>query len=247
MSDRILISIFRLFENHEKLSCASLLSTWSSPGDTRSGDALGAVLGLDAAKVFHTCLNYPRELKFNMEHEYHDPSGLKEELYDPLFLNLIFSRAVSGNSLASALSWVQFFRTNIVCAVIRSLSSKDGAFRELALFNLSGLWKLLEVRGRAQQLWRHVLNILFLVSGYARETSCYLYPESTARSYPRADRWEQSPEASYICDPNIVSCNTRDFLPVQLHLSPHRPVLVTTGRVGCPGCSHVPWDALLRF
>ena len=152
MSDRALISIFHLFEDHEKLSCASLLSAWSGSGNTGSGDALGAVLSLDAAKVFHTCLNYPRELKFNLEHEYHDLSWLKEDLYDPLFLNLIFSRVVSGNSLVSALSWVQFFRTNIVCVVIRSLSSKDGAFRELALCNLSGLWKLLEVRGGAQQL-----------------------------------------------------------------------------------------------
>ena len=246
-SDRTLISIFRLFENHEKLSCTSLLSTWSSSGDARSGDALGAVLGLDAAKVFHTCLNYPRELKFNLEHEYHEASGLKEELYDPFFLNLIFSRVVSGNSLVSALSWVQFFRTNIVSVVIRSLSSKDDAFREQALFNLSGLWKILEVRERVQKPREYVLIVLFPVGGYARETSCYLYPESTARSYPCTYGWGQPPEASYVRDPNIVSCNTRDFLSVQLHLSPHRPILVTTGRVGCSGCSHVPWDALFRF
>lgn len=146
MSDRTILSIFHLFEIHKKLSCASLLSTWSSSGDTGSTDALGAVLSLDAGKVFHTCLNFPRGLKFNLDHEYHEKSEFREELYDPLFLVLIFARVVSGNAPASALTWVQFFRTNILCVVIRSLSSKDDAFRELAVWNLSGLWRLLEVR-----------------------------------------------------------------------------------------------------
>jgi nucleolar pre-ribosomal-associated protein 1 len=146
VSDRTVLSVLHLFEVHKKLSCASLLSTWSSSGDTGSPDALGAVLSLDAAKVFHTCLNFPRGLKFDLDHEYHDKTGFREELYDPLFLNLIFARVISGNHPTSALSWVQFFRTNMVCVVIRSLSSKDDAFRELALYNLSGVWKLLEVR-----------------------------------------------------------------------------------------------------
>lgn len=146
LSDRAIISIFHLFELHKKLSCASILSTWSSSGDIKPSDALSAVLNLDAGKVFHSCLNFPSGLKFALGHEYHDKSKFREGLYDPLFLNLIFARVVSGNSPSSALSWVQFFRTNIVCVVIRSLSSKDDAFRELALCNLSGLWKLLEAR-----------------------------------------------------------------------------------------------------
>ena len=158
-SDRTLISIFHLFEVHKKLSCASLLSTWSGSGDTGSTEASGAVLSLDAGKVFHTCLNFPCGLKFDLGHEYHDQSEFREELYDPLFLNLIFAKVVSGNSPSSALSWVQIFRTNIVCVVIRSLSSKDDAFRELALCNLSGLWKLLEVRKtRVQRFQTYVLT-----------------------------------------------------------------------------------------
>jgi nucleolar pre-ribosomal-associated protein 1 len=145
-SDRTLISVFHLFEVHKKLSCASVLPTWSSSGDTGPNGAWDAVLSLDAGKVFHTCLNFPRGLKFDLDHKYHDKREFREELYDPLFLNLVFARVVSGNSPSSALSWVQFFRTNIVCVVIRSLSSKDDAFRELALCSLSGLWKLLAVR-----------------------------------------------------------------------------------------------------
>ena len=146
VSDRTILRIFHLFEVHKKLSCASLLSTWSGSGDTGSTDALEAVLSLDAGKVFHTCLNFPRRLKFDLNHQYPDQSEFREEEYDPLFLNLIFSRVVSGNTPSSALSWVQFFRTNILCVVIRSLSSKDVAFREFAVWNLSGLWRLLEVR-----------------------------------------------------------------------------------------------------
>lgn len=160
-SDRTLISIFHLFEVHKKLSCASLLSTWSSSADTGSNDALGAVLNLDAAKVFHTCLSFPRGLKFDLEHEHHDQSELREELYDPLFLNLIFARVVTGNPPSSALAWVQLFRTNIVCVIIRTISSKDDAFRELALCNLSGLWKLLEVRKMQMREFRKYTLITF--------------------------------------------------------------------------------------
>lgn len=153
--DRTILAIFHLFEVHKKLSCASLLSTWSSSGDSCSTDALEAALSLDAGKVFYTCLNFPRGLKFDLNHEYYDKSEFRQELYDPLFLNLVFARAVLGNSPSSVLSWVQFFRTNIVCVVIRSLSSKDDAFRELALSNVSGLWKLLEVIG----MWSKNLGI----------------------------------------------------------------------------------------
>jgi nucleolar pre-ribosomal-associated protein 1 len=152
VSDRTILSILHLFEVHRKLSCASLLFTWSSSGDTGSTDALNTVLSLDAGKVFHTCLNFPRGLKFDLDHEYHDESEFREELYDPLFLILIFARVVSGNGPSSAFSWVQFFRTNILCAVIRSLSSKDDTFRELAVWNLSGLWRLLDVRTQTQQV-----------------------------------------------------------------------------------------------
>ena len=145
-SDRTILSILHLFEVHKRISCASLLSTWSSSGDTGSVDALDAVLSLDAGKAFHTCLNFPRGLKFDLDHEYHDKSEFREDLYDPLFLTLLFARVVSGNGPSSAISWVQFFRTNILCVVIRSLSSKDDVFRELAIWNLSGLRRLLEVR-----------------------------------------------------------------------------------------------------
>lgn len=141
--------MLRLFEVHKKLSCASLLSTWSNSGGIGSTDVLEAVLSLDAGKVFHTCLNFPSRLKFDLNQECHDKSEFREELYDPLFLNLLFAKVVSGNAPSSALSWVRFFRTNILCVVIRSLSSKDDGFRELAICNLSGLWRLLQVRTRA--------------------------------------------------------------------------------------------------
>ena len=145
-SDRTTLSILHLFEVHKKLSCASLLSSWSSSGDTASADALEAVLSLDAGKVFHTCLDFPRGLKFDLDHEYHDKAEFREDVYDPLFLTLVFAKVVSGNAPSSVLSWVRLFRTNILCVVIRSLSSKDEVFRQLAIWNLSGLWKLLEVR-----------------------------------------------------------------------------------------------------
>jgi len=173
-SDRTLFSIFHLFEVHKKLSCASVLSTWSSSGDIGSTDASGAVLSLDAGKVFRTCLSFPRELKFDLGHEYMDKVELQEELYDPLFLNLLFARVVSGNSPSSALSWVQFFRTNIVCVVIRSLSSKDDAFRELAICNLSGLWKLLEARKRERSI-----SLQFVDFSFSSRSTCKKNPMSS--------------------------------------------------------------------
>jgi len=90
--DRTILAIFHLFEVHKKLSCASLLSTWSSSGDPSSTDAWEAALSLDAGKVFHTCLNFPRGVKSDSNHKYHDKSEFRQELYDPLFLNLVFAR-----------------------------------------------------------------------------------------------------------------------------------------------------------
>jgi hypothetical protein len=74
----------------------------------------------------------------------------------------------------------------------------------------------------------HVIYLLNLLRGHI--------PAPTDGSGP--------PRLPYVCIPNTVSRDTRDILPVQLYLSSHRPVLVTTGGAGCSRYSHVPRDAL---
>ena len=68
------------------------------------------------------------------------------QMYDPVFVMLLFGHVFSHSPPASALAWVALFRTNIVSLLIRTLSSKDSDMRKVALCQIVTLWKSLEVR-----------------------------------------------------------------------------------------------------
>jgi len=80
-----------------------------------------------------------------------DVEGVEEgsvggnEVYDPLFVILIFCQGILEGPPDSSLSWVQLFRSNVVSLIIRSLSSPDDDLRMLALAQMRMLWKILEV------------------------------------------------------------------------------------------------------
>lgn len=67
------------------------------------------------------------------------------QLYDPLFLMLLFAQTLAENSPSSAFAWVELFRTNIVSLLIKAVSSKCGGIREVALCQIAALWQHLEV------------------------------------------------------------------------------------------------------
>ena len=143
-SDRKLLSIFQLFETQRKISVASLLSQWSATPDILSSNALEAVQSLDAILVLRTCLHFPKWRTLADQTNFSENSR-DAQLYDPVFLLLIFAQSMAEKIPESAFSWIELFRTNIVSLVIRTLSAKDQNLREVARSQLAGLWAHLEV------------------------------------------------------------------------------------------------------
>lgn len=123
---------------------ALLLSSWSSSPDIPSADASEAIRSLDPGRVLRTCLGFPRCRRFEVQ-EVHALSRHETLLYDPVFLLLLFAQAMSESPPTSALAWVELFRTNIICLVIRTLSSRDDKMRELALLQMTALWGSIQV------------------------------------------------------------------------------------------------------
>ncbi len=71
--------------------------------------------------------------------------AVDEQIYDPLFIILLFSQMLIEGPPTSALGWVQLFRTNVVSLLIRALSSHQGSFREMAISQISGLYQHMQV------------------------------------------------------------------------------------------------------
>ncbi|KAF8622432.1 hypothetical protein AX15_007016 [Amanita polypyramis BW_CC] len=159
-SDLKLFSIFQLFEEERKLSTAKLFGRWSTNPSALSSNYLEAIQSLDPSTVMRTCLHFPKwrrlEDQSRRSIENHDA-----QLYDPVFLILMFGDMLSENPPTSAFAWVEMFRTNIVGLLIRSLSSKDAQIRDLSLCNLAALWKSLQVADMFEK--PHVLYIINLL------------------------------------------------------------------------------------
>ena len=146
-SDRRILAIFQLFEAERSTPITSLISRWSSAGDSASQTALDAVQSLDPVLVLRTCLNYPkwRDLSTPVEHR---AESWEEPLYDPIFLVLLFAQMILECPPTTTLAWVEVFRTNIVSLMIRMMSAREGEVRELAANQLASLWLCLEVFDR---------------------------------------------------------------------------------------------------
>lgn len=107
---------------------------------------MDCIAGLDPARVFRTCLDFPpcRVHREEEDLDEEDPRG--GEVYDPLFIILLFCHGLLEGPPDNALSWVQLFRSNIVSLIIRSLSSPDDDLRRLGRAQMQMLWKVIEVR-----------------------------------------------------------------------------------------------------
>lgn len=144
-SDRQLLSIFQLFELQRKTSVATIIGRWSASLDATSSTFLEALQSLDSIRVLRTCLVYPTRRSFAEEVD--DKGSLYDgQIYDPVFVMLLFGQMISHSPPGSALAWVELFRTNVVSLLIRALSSKDNNMRNVALCQITTLWKCLEVR-----------------------------------------------------------------------------------------------------
>ncbi len=122
-----------------------LISRWSATLNTESETALEAIQSLDPIIVLRTCLNFPQWRRLEDQStkvvDFNDTA-----LYDPTFLMLLFSQMLTDQTPTSAFGWIELFRSNIVSLFIRALSAKDGQIRDLALCQIVGLWRKMQVR-----------------------------------------------------------------------------------------------------
>ncbi|KAJ7459833.1 ribosome 60S biogenesis N-terminal-domain-containing protein [Mycena latifolia] len=159
-SDRKLLSIFQLFETQRKISVASLLGQWSAAPEVPSPNALEAVQSLDAILVLRTCLHFPKWRCLADQAAFVENSR-DAQLYDPVFLILVFAQAMAEKIPETAFGWIELFRTNIVGLLIRALSAKDQNLRDAARSQLAALWAHLETADMQEQPHVvYVLNIL---------------------------------------------------------------------------------------
>ncbi|CAK5281477.1 unnamed protein product [Mycena citricolor] len=160
-SDRKLLSILRLFEDERKVSIAAFLSQWSPSVDVPSTGALEAVQSLDPVVVLRTCVHFPDWRKLAAGEAGVRESSSHAQIYDPVFLILLFAHAMAEDVPESAFAWIQIFRTNVVSLVIRGLSSKDADLRHVAWAQLAALWAHLESADMQEQPQVvYVLNVL---------------------------------------------------------------------------------------
>jgi nucleolar pre-ribosomal-associated protein 1 len=145
-ADRHLFHIFRLYEETRKMSIAPFLARWSLADGSAATTPMQAVLNLDPNQVFRTCLAYPvRPKETVLLDDVQGAHAAPQLLYDPLFAMSLCGQALVDGPPSSALDWVAFFRTNVVCLAIRGLSCEDGIVRQLAGAQLSALSSLLDV------------------------------------------------------------------------------------------------------
>ncbi|PCH41704.1 hypothetical protein WOLCODRAFT_101082 [Wolfiporia cocos MD-104 SS10] len=159
LSDQRLLSIFRLFESTRRMSTATLCSRWNALSGATSGSTLEAVQSFDAARMFQTCLAFPRWR--TVESNVFEKQGADGSLYDPVFVVSLFAQMLSEGEPKSALNWVQMFRTNVVNLLIRALSARDGQLRGMALALLAALHRSLQdadMQEKPDVL--HILNLL---------------------------------------------------------------------------------------
>lgn len=114
---------------------------------------------LDPVRVFKTCLAFPKWRRIN--EPVTDVHPEDAQLYDPVFVTLLFAQMLVGELPNLALGWVQLFRTNIVSLLIRTLSSKDDHLRDVATGQLGGLYNYLQEADMQER--PHVLHILNLL------------------------------------------------------------------------------------
>ncbi|KAI5117575.1 hypothetical protein M0805_005637 [Coniferiporia weirii] len=170
-TDRQLLAIFHLFETQRRSSVASIFIHWCQPDPTSQRTSLDVILNLDAHRVLRTCLAFPdrRTAAVGSEQEVKASRAEDALVYDPVFVLLLFSQVLVDGPPQTALSWVSLYRTNAISLVIRCLSSADSAIRQLALSQLSILWKTMQTADMQEK--EHVIHLLDLLRDRLPEAS----------------------------------------------------------------------------
>jgi len=207
-----------------KASITSVLARWSSSTNEVSSTSLDAIQSLDVTLVLRTCLNFPRWRRLE-EPLTKMGSAPDAQLYDPVFLILLFAQMLAEDPPSSAFAWVELFRTNVVSLLIKAISSKCGGIREVALCQIAALWQHLEV-----MYWSSLRELVanaggFLARRLARKTACPPHLDSVKGCAPIPFRAREAASATTIIyDACSLACLARRLLSIEFHLSDDRSV-----------------------
>ncbi|KAF8590297.1 hypothetical protein K439DRAFT_1512242, partial [Ramaria rubella] len=158
LSDRLLFSIFQLYELQRKESVASIFRRWSPSSSTPlPQDTIQAILCLNPARVFRICTVFPTRRRPDGK-VIGDPVVGEDILYDPIFLTLLIAQLLAEHTEISATDWVQVFRSNIISVVICVLTSRIEEFRKIAVTALGGVLRRVQEADFLEK--DHVLYIL---------------------------------------------------------------------------------------
>ncbi|KAI0075408.1 hypothetical protein K474DRAFT_1664265 [Panus rudis PR-1116 ss-1] len=161
VADRRLLSIFRLYEVTRKVSIAPLLTSGLAGSSVGSQNPqLDLILRLDPGRIFRTVVDFP-QWRSLLEDIHSEVSQDDTNCYDPTYILLLVAQFLIGTPPSTALTWVQFFRSNAVSLLIRALSSHDTGMRKAAHAHLTGLYIMLQAADMAEK--KHVIMIFDLL------------------------------------------------------------------------------------
>lgn len=128
-SDRLLLSLFRSFEENRSLSSLPLFRHWNAAGTGSSTSALDALTSLEPSIVMRTCTGFP--LPDSQQITIQAGRDIPVQ-YDPIFLLSLLSAALMDTKEMTHLDWVSLFRTNVVSVALRALACRELEIREIA-------------------------------------------------------------------------------------------------------------------
>lgn len=201
-SDRMLLALFRKFEEVCGQSFATLIQTWTLPSSQHGGsggqeNTLEALLSLDANVVFATCTEFPRSLSLGitLASGYEVPQEEEDALpgqvygrhsnasqrYDPVFLSSLLAGVTARGVRLNGLQWLSVFATNVPGLVVCGLSSRCADVRGASLTLISNLY--LAVREADFQEKDHLIMVLDLLRD-ALDASTAIQADSSPSSVP---------------------------------------------------------------
>ncbi|EST09588.1 Nucleolar pre-ribosomal-associated protein 1, N-terminal [Kalmanozyma brasiliensis GHG001] len=184
-SDRMLLSLFRMFEEECGHSFTGLVQGWTLPSSQSGGasapvdgreNTLEALQSLDANVVFATCTEYPRSLSLRntMDSGFEDDddeAALSGQVYgrhtdaalryDPVFVASLLAGVSLPDVKLSKLQWMSVFATNAPGLVVCGLSSRCADMRRASLTLTSNLY--LAIREADFQEKDHLIMVLDLL------------------------------------------------------------------------------------
>lgn len=126
--DCLLLSLFRLFEEHKLLSTLPLFKHWNANALGSSSSLLDALTTLEPSIVMRTCTAFPSP----EEPQFATQEGDVPVRYDPYFLLTLLTSALSDTKEMTHMDWVSLFRTNVVSVALRALACRQVETREIA-------------------------------------------------------------------------------------------------------------------